>query len=103
MPTHWKSEVPTQWKRNNCITGDSHRAKRIATDFDKEVKNIRYRYSNAGYPKAFPSHTVKSFLQKEKEKDEILIPHFLFYERTKSFVRLLLLFCKICVNIQFYR
>jgi len=32
LPTHWKSEIPTKWKRN-CITGALHRAKRISSNF----------------------------------------------------------------------
>ena len=31
-PTHWRSEIPTKWKRN-CILGDLQRAKRISTNF----------------------------------------------------------------------
>ena len=39
LPTHWKSEVPSKWKRN-CITGALHRAKPISTDFEKDIKTL---------------------------------------------------------------
>ena len=61
LPTHWKSEVPTKWKRN-CITSALHRAKRISTDFDKDIKTLEPSFINAGYPKRFISHTINNFL-----------------------------------------
>ena len=78
LPTHWKSEVPTKWKRN-CITGALHRAKRISTDFDKNIKTLETSFINAGYPKRFISHTINSFLN-DSPQDDNIIPNFLFEE-----------------------
>ena len=86
LPTHWKSEVPTKWKRN-CITGALHRAKRISTDFDKDIKTLETSFINAGYPKRFISHTINNFLN-DSSQDDNLIPNFLFEERKKVFVKL---------------
>ena len=61
LPTHWKSEVPIKWKRN-CITGALHRAKRISTDLEKDIKTLETSFNKAGYPKRFISHTINNFL-----------------------------------------
>ena len=43
LPVHWSSKIPVSYKRN-AITGELHRAKRIASDFNKELKRIRQKY-----------------------------------------------------------
>ena len=86
LPTHWKSEIPSKWKRN-CITRALHRAKRISSNFDSDIKTLEATFLNAGYPKRFISHKVNSFLQDPPE-DDILIPSFLFAERKKIFIKL---------------
>ena len=37
FPTHWSSQVPNKYKRN-AIIGALHRAKKISTDWETEVK-----------------------------------------------------------------
>ena len=86
LPTHWKSEVPTKWKRN-CITSALHRAKRISTDFDKDLKTLETSFINAGYPTRFISHTINNCLNHSPQDDNI-IPNFLFEERKKVFIKL---------------
>ena len=86
LPTHWKSEVPTNWKRN-CIIGALHRAKRISTDFDKDIKTLENSFINAGYSKRFISHTINTFLN-DSSQDDNIIPNFLFEERKKVFIKL---------------
>ena len=87
LPTHWSSEVPTKWKRN-CITGALHRAKNISTSLDRDIKEIKTTFSNAGYPKKFVSCTIDSFILNNSSEDEPLIPHFLFEERKKICIKL---------------
>ena len=86
LPTHWKSEVPAKWKRN-CITSALHRAKRISTDFDKDLKTLETSFLNAGYPKRFISHTINNCLNHSPQDDNI-IPNFLSEERKKVFIKL---------------
>ena len=83
---HIGKQVPTKWKRN-CITGALHRAKRISTDFDKDIKTLETSFINAGYPKRFISHTINNFLN-DSSQDDNLIPNFLFEERKKVFFKL---------------
>ena len=62
LPTHWKSEIPTKWKRN-CVIGVLYRVKRISSAFDNDAETIETIFLSTGYPKRFISHTVISFLK----------------------------------------
>ena len=84
LPVHWSSKIPYKYKRN-AITGELHRAKRIASNFDNETKRIRNKYRDAGYPKNVIENTIKNFNSK---KDELLIPPWLFDERKHVTIRL---------------
>ena len=87
LPTHWTSEVPMKWKRN-CITGALHRAKNISTNLDRDIKEIKTTFLNAGYPKKFVSYTIDNFASSKSSEDEPLIPDFLFEERKKICIKL---------------
>ena len=86
LPTHWKPEAPTKWKRN-CIIGALHGAKRICTDFEKDIKTLETSFFNAGSPKSFIMHTIHNFLN-DSSQDDNIIPNFLFEERKKVFIKL---------------
>ena len=43
FPVHWSSKIPTNYKRN-AITSELHRAKKIATDFDKELRRKKQNF-----------------------------------------------------------
>ena len=77
-------KVPFKYKKN-VITGELHRAKRIASDFDEETKRIRSKYIDAGYPKHVFENTIKNF---NKKKDELIISPWLFGERKHVAIRL---------------
>ena len=47
---HWSSKILTKYKRD-AITGELHRAKRIANDFNFEVKRITKKFIIAGFPR----------------------------------------------------
>ena len=47
LPVYWSSKVLYKYKRNT-ITGEPHRAKRIASNFDSKTKRIRNKYRDAG-------------------------------------------------------
>ena len=86
LSTDYKSEVPTKWKRN-CITGALLRAKRIFTDFEKDIKILETSFIKAGYPKRVISHTIDDFVNDSSEDDNI-ISNFLYEERKKVFIKL---------------
>ena len=77
LPVHWSSKIPTRYKRN-AITGELHRAKRIANDFNFEVKRIAEKFLSAGFPRNFIRNTTEYF---NKDKDDYIIPEWLFDER----------------------
>ena len=79
----WPSKVPYKYKRN-VITGELHRAKIIASNFD-ETKRIRNKYTDAGYQKYVIENTIKNC---NRKKDELLIPPWLFDERKHVTIRL---------------
>ena len=49
LPVAWSSNIPKRYKRN-AINGDLHRAKRIATDFDNEIVQIKEKFLAANFP-----------------------------------------------------
>ena len=81
---HWSSKIPTRHKRN-AITGELYRAKRIANDFNFEVKRIDKKFLSAGYPKNFIRNTIEYF---DKDEDGYIIPEWLFDERKLIMLRL---------------
>ena len=80
----WSSKVSYKYKRN-AITGELHRAKIIASNFDDEAKRIRNKYTDAGNPKHVIENTIKNC---NRIKDELLIPPWLFDERKHVTIRL---------------
>ena len=79
---HWSSKIRVRYKRNPN-SGDLHRAKQIASDSNKELKRIREKYRNAGFPLKFVNETICNF---EKGKEEIIIPECLFDAKKTSIV-----------------
>ena len=69
LPVHWSSKTPFKYKRN-AITGELHRARRIASDFDKETKRIDTQ-----------NILLKTLWRILTKKDKLLIPLCLFDER----------------------
>ena len=39
LPVYWSSKIPVSYK-DNAISGEINRAKRIAPDFNKELKRM---------------------------------------------------------------
>ena len=77
FPVHWTSKIPVRYKRN-AITGELHRAKKIASNFDIEIKRIVKKYTAAGFPSRFVLSIIDDF---DSGKDNLIIPQWLFEER----------------------
>ena len=75
---------PFKYKRN-AIISELQRAMRIALDFDKEIKRIKNKYIDTGYPKYVIENTIKNFNTKNVE---LIIPLWLFNKRKRSTIRL---------------
>ena len=52
LPVQWSSKIPVRYKAN-AITEELNQIKRIASDFNKELKRIRQKYQNARFSLKF--------------------------------------------------
>ena len=74
---HWTSKIPVRYKRN-AIVGELHRAKKIASNFDMEIKRVVNKYTAAGFPSRFVYSIIDNFVS---GKDNLIIPQWFFDER----------------------
>ena len=77
LPVYWSSKIPVSYK-DNAISGEINRAKRIAPDFNKELKRMWQKYRNAGFSLIFINKTICNV---ERRKEEMIIPEWLFDEK----------------------
>ena len=68
--------------KHNPIIEELHRVKQVASNFDIEIRRIREKYRNAGFPSNFVYETISNF------KQETIIPEWLFEERKIFTLRL---------------
>ena len=48
-------------------SGEIHRPKRIASNYDKEIRSIRVKYRNAGSPSNSVNEIIHNFKKETKE------------------------------------
>ena len=77
VPIHWQSKTPKNYKRNAILT-ELHRAKRISDNYTEEINISKTKYVKAGFPNKFVESVIR---QCNTEKDEKIIPDYLFEER----------------------
>ena len=81
---HWSSKIPFKYKRN-AITGELHRANKIASNLSNRTKRIKLKYLQVG----FPIHVINDVFHRfNLQKDEILIPQWFFEDREECMIRL---------------
>ena len=66
----------------NAVIGKWHGAKKIASNFEIEIKCIGNKYAAAGFPNRFVLSIIGNF---DNGKDNLIIPQWLFGER-KAFI-----------------
>ena len=71
LPVHWSSQVPRNWKKNAILTS-LHRAKRIASSWESEVRKIKEIFSKAAYPMWFINKTINDFIHPTSYHETIL-------------------------------
>ena len=64
--------------KRNAIIGELHRAKKIASNFDIEIKRIVKKYTAAGFASRFALSVIDNL---DSGKDNLIIPQWLFEER----------------------
>ena len=77
---HWSSKISTRYKRN------AKKIKKIDNDFNFEVKRITTKFLSASFPKNFIRKTIEYF---NKDKNDYIIPEWLFDERKLIILQLL--------------
>ena len=88
----WVSKIPKRYKRNT-ISWDLHRSRRIASNFDIEVRAVKAKYNKAGYPRRFIESVIRDFI-KPLDKDELfIIPPNMFAVK-KPFLLLEIPYCE---------
>ena len=70
LPMHWKSKILVRYK-HNVVTGELHRVKWIAPDFNEELKKIRQKYRNTGLLLTFINESICNF---KRGREEMIIP-----------------------------
>ena len=66
----WSSMIPKRYKRN-IINGELHRAKKIATDFSKEIIRIRNKFKYAGYPIRYINSVINAFNDTNRNRENV--------------------------------
>ena len=49
FPVHWSSKIHLRYKRN-AVTGELHRANKIASNFSNKTKRKKIKHLSAGFP-----------------------------------------------------
>ena len=84
FPVHWSSKIPLRYKRN-AVTGEVHRANKIASNFSNETKKIKIKYLQAG----FLIHVINDVFHRfNQQKDEISVPQWCFDDRKECMITL---------------
>ena len=63
LPVPCSSNIPKRYKRYT-INRDLHRAKQIATEFEKEIVEIKKKFLAANFPSRFINSVSNDFLNK---------------------------------------
>ena len=94
---HWSLQVSKRYKRNS-IKVDLHRAKKISTNFQEEIKFIRNKFIKIDFPLPFFNSVIKDFNNQQKivqqnNKEELIFPSY-FVEVKPAFLLLKLPYCE---------
>ena len=88
----WVSKIPKRYKRNT-ISGDLHRSRKIASNFDIEIRAIKAKYNKAGYPRRFIGSIIRDFITPLDKDESFIIPPNMF-EVKKPFLLLEIPYCE---------
>jgi hypothetical protein len=80
IPVRWSSKVPKRYKRN-AINGELHRARRVASNFEEEIKRIKTKFVDVGFPSRFVDSVIRDFNSVPNVEEENIIPEWLFDDR----------------------
>ena len=71
--------------KHNTITVELHRANKVTSILNNEIKRIKIKYLQAG----FPIHIINDVFHRfNQQKDDVLIPQWYFDDRKECLIRL---------------
>ena len=75
LPMPWSWNKPKQYKQN-AVNADLHHSKRISSNFDKEIFQIKNKFLAADYPQKFVESVNRNFENDKIEsvEDDYIIP-----------------------------
>ena len=88
----WVSKIPKGYKQNT-ISGDLHRSRKIESNFDIEIRVIKAKYNKAGYPRRFIESVIRDFITLLDKDESFIIPPNMF-EVKKPFLMLEISYCE---------
>ena len=87
MSNGWSPFSKALKTKRNAITGELHRARRIASDFEKETTRIKKKFLSVGFPSRFIESVIRDFKRVPDPDEEDIIPSWLFDDRRVLTVR----------------
>ena len=88
----WVSKIPKRYKRNT-ISGDLHISKKIASNFDIEIRAIKAKYNKTGYLQRFIESVIRDFITPLDKDESFIIPPNMFAAK-KPFLLLEIPYCE---------
>ena len=88
----WVSKIPKRYKRNT-ISGYLHRSRKIASNFDIEIRGTKAKYNKAGYPRRFIESAIRDFIAPLDKAESFTFPPTMFAVK-KPFLLLEIPYCK---------
>ena len=65
------SKIPKTFKQNT-ISGDLERSRKIASNLDIEIKSIKVKYNKTAYPGRFIESVIRDFIIPEIKMNRLL-------------------------------
>ena len=86
------SKIPKRYQQNT-VSGDLHRSRKIASNFDIEIRAIKAKYNKAGYARRFIERVIRDFITPLDKDESFIFPLNLFVVK-KPFLLLEIPFCE---------
>ena len=64
--------------KQNTISRDLHRSRKIASNFDIKIRAIKAKYNKAGYPWRFIESVIRDFITPLDKDKSFIIPTIMF-------------------------
>ena len=98
LPVRWESKPPKHYKSNSLL-GEINHAKKVSSNFQREVKTVKEKFSKENFPLRFINSVVAQFNNSaynnnERNKEDEMINPPQFFEIPMKILLLHLPFCE---------